>query len=81
MTSIAETLIVLAVVPKSTLPSMVAVVPTLAEVATIPASPMVSTPLAPARLAGAALLNVRTRGVPVPPRLLKTRPAWVLLSK
>ena len=74
----APTLIVLAVAPKSTRPSMKAVVPTLAEVTVMPAEPIVRTPVA---LEIPAVLNVRTIGLPVPPRLLKIRPAWVLLPK
>ena len=73
----APTSIVLVVAPKSTRPSMVAVVPTLAEVTVTPPV-RVRTPRAPAR---EVVLNVRTKGVPVPPRLLKIRPAWVLLPK
>ena len=53
----------------------VEIVPTLAEVTTMPDEPIVNLPAMPAVL---AVLKVRTVGVAVPPRLLKTNPVWVL---
>ena len=73
--SIVPTLTVFIVEPKSTRPSIRAVVPTLAEVTTMPDEPIVNLPAIPAVL---VVLKVRTVGVAVPPRLLKTKPVWML---
>ena len=78
LTLIGATSIVLAEAPKSTRPSMVLVVVTFSDVATMPPAPMVSTPREPRPV---LLLVAKVRTVGVPPRLLNFRPATVLLSK
>ena len=74
------TVIVLAEAPKSMRPTKVLVVPTLEDVAVTPLEPIVNTPVEPNPVVETVEKDC-TVGFPVPPILLRTKPACVLSPK